>query len=129
MLPTNDTIHLTDRYAQHSVIEDNGMICVLVPDWKVPPGYQQTETDLLLRLAPGYPDVAPDMWWCNPGLVLADGRAPQATEHSEIYLNRTWQRWSRHFLQPGQWRSGVDCLESYFAKIKAEMSKATSRAA
>lgn len=121
MLPTVDIDYLTTRYSGHSIVEDAGMICVLIPEWKVPAGYQQDRTDLLLRLSPGYPDVAPDMWWCSPGLVLSNGGAPEATQVTEQYLGRAWQRWSRHFLQPGQWRSGVDSLESYFVKIKAEM--------
>lgn len=129
MLPTTDTAYLTDRYPNHSIVEDAGMICVLVPNWKVPAGYQQDQTDLLLRLSPGYPDVPPDMWWCRPSLVLQNGGAPEATQVTEQYLGRAWQRWSRHFLQPGQWRSGIDSLESYFVKIRSEMLKSARQAA
>jgi hypothetical protein len=123
MLPTVDANFLAERGIHHSVQEDGGMICVLFPDWRVPVGYRQTKTNLLLRLSPGYPDVPPDMWWCNPALVLLDGSLAQATEITEQYLGQSWQRWSRHFLQPGQWRSGVDSLESYLARIKAEIAR------
>ena len=129
MLPTPDLDYLIMRHPAHSVLEDAGMICVLIPNWRVPQGYQQDQTDLLLRLSPGYPDVAPDMWWCDPGLVLANGGAPEATQSVEPYLGRMWQRWSRHFLQPGQWRSGVDSLESYLAKVRAEMVRTSRQAA
>lgn len=129
MLPTTDSGFLAARYPDHFVREDGGMICVLIPNWKVPDGYQQNRTDLLMRLSPGYPDVQPDMWWCDPALVLLNGGAPEATQSIEPYLGRQWQRWSRHFLQPGQWRSGVDGLESYLAKVRAEMIRSARQPA
>jgi hypothetical protein len=129
MLPTTDSAYLAARYPDHSVVEDAGMICVLLPNWKVPDGYRQDQTDLLLRLSPGYPDVPPDMWWCDPGLVLLNGGAPEATQSIEPYLGRMWQRWSRHFMQPGQWQSGVDSLESYLARTRAEMIRSARQPA
>ena len=129
MLPPIDTTLLAERGITHSVQHDGGMLCVIFPDWTVPDGYRQATTDLLLRLAPGYPDVPPDMWWCDPALVLLDGTAPEATQVTEQYLGRTWQRWSRHFLQPGQWRSGVDGLESYLARVRGEMLRSGRRTA
>ena len=64
---------------------------------------------------------------CRPGhvVVRAGGQAGrrrevQAAEVAENHLGRAWQRWSRHF-QPGQWRSGVDGLESYLALIRREL--------
>lgn len=129
MLPTVDTQFLEERGLRHSVQVDGGMTCVLLPDWKIPAGYRQTEADLLLRLAPGYPDVPPDMWWCSPALTLTDGSLPQAAEVTEQYLGRSWQRWSRHFSSPAQWRSGVDGLESYLARVRGEMLRSAGRAA
>jgi E2/UBC family protein E len=64
------------------------------------------------------------MWWFCPGIKLADGRAAQATEAIERHLGRDWQRWSRHF-QAGQWRSGIDGLESYLALIRQELGRST----
>jgi hypothetical protein len=127
MLPTVDTAVLDERGHRYTVQTDNGMICVLFPEWHVPEGYRQAHTDLLLRLAPGYPDVPPDMWWCDPALVLLDGSLPQATEVTEHYLGRSWQRWSRHFNQPAQWRSGIDTLESYLARVRAEVARSVRR--
>jgi E2/UBC family protein E len=128
MLPSDDTAFLNDRKITHTLHQEGGMICVVLRSWPVPSGYGQTETDLLLRLAPGYPDVPPDMWWCDPPLILADGTRPQATEVTESYLGRTWQRWSRHF-QTNQWQSHVDGLESYLARVRGEIARSARRAA
>jgi Prokaryotic E2 family E len=121
-LPAIDTGYLRDRVFQHSVIVDGGMICVVMRGFPLPNGFNRGTSDLLLRLSPGYPDVAPDMWWFDPPVALANGKIIPATEVRESYLGRTWQRWSRHFAA-GQWRSGVDTLETFLALIHRELRR------
>jgi hypothetical protein len=90
MLPEHDVQYLAEREITHEVVSDLGMVCVLLPDWKLPDGLSMAETTVLLRLAAGYPDVAPDMWWCLPAVRLADGSAIQATDLTEQHLGRSW---------------------------------------
>ena len=125
MLPTVDHEHLQQRAPNSRVSVDSGMICVVLPAFPLPSGFTIESADLLLRLSPGYPDVAPDMWWFSPAVIRLDGRPIAATESQEVYLGQTWQRWSRH-LNPGQWRSGVDCLESYLALVRKELVAAAA---
>ncbi|WP_242130335.1 E2/UBC family protein [Sphingobium sp. Sx8-8] len=128
MLPQNDLDCLTERAPGHSVSSDAGMICVVLPNFALGPGYDRPTSDLMLRLAPGYPDVAPDMWWFHPPVRRTDGAQIAATQTMEHHLGREWQRWSRH-LQPGQWRSGIDSLESYLAIVRRELTLAAPKAA
>jgi hypothetical protein len=119
LLPA-DSQCLDDRGLAYEASVEAGMTCVVIKAWQLPPGYDRPESDLLVRLPSGFPDVGPDMWWFAPAVKLAGGAAVQATEVTEDHVGRTWQRWSRHF-QPGQWRSGVDGLESYLALIQNEL--------
>lgn len=119
LLPA-DARALDDRGLVYEAIVEGGMTCVVIKSWQLPAGYDREASDLLLRLPAGFPDVAPDMWWFAPAVKLDSGAAIQATEVVEAHLSRGWQRWSRHF-QPGQWRSGVDGLESFLALIAAEL--------
>ncbi len=121
-LPAVDTGYLTERAGQHAVRTESGMICVVLPQFPLPPGFDQTHSDLLLRLSAGYPDVPPDMWWFDPPVKMANGGTIPATEVREAHLGRTWQRWSRHFIA-GQWRSGVDCLETFLGLIQRELRR------
>jgi Prokaryotic E2 family E len=128
-LPILDQQYLLDREIEHHVEIENSMVCVLFPNWQLPPGLSAAETDVLLRLPGGYPDIAPDMWWVSPAIHRADGAVIPATEVTEQCLGRTWQRWSRHF-QAGQWQSGIDGLQSFLALIRSEFLIASgSRAA
>ena len=121
MLPERDVRYLDDRGFAYEISADQGMTCLVVKEWPLPAGLSPEQVDLLLRLAPGYPDIPPDMWWFSPQVMCRSGQPIQATQVTEGYLGRTWQRWSRH-LQAGAWRSGVDGLESFFAVIRADVA-------
>jgi hypothetical protein len=127
-LPAADEQYLSERGIAHQVLTDGGEVCVLFPGWQLPSGLSVSQTDVLLRLSPGYPDIPPDMWWTDPAVLRADGSAIPATEVRQPMLGRTWQRWSRHF-QAGQWQSGIDGLESFVALIRNEFCVAARGAA
>ena len=122
MLPESDLAFLKARNLSYSANAEGGMVAVIVQDWQVPPGYDRTESDLLIRLPVGYPDVQPDMWWFDPPVRLPSGGPIPATDSIEAYGSRQWQRWSRHFAA-GQWKSGIDGLESYLALIYSELAR------
>jgi len=67
------------------------------------------------------------MWWFDPPVRRRDGQPIRATEVIERYLGRSWQRWSRH-LTKGQWRSGVDGLESFLALVRIELERSVQGA-
>lgn len=126
-LPEVDIVFLTERAIAHEIALESGMTCVVLHEWPLPEGFDRPAADLLVRLTPGYPDVPPDMWWFDPPVLKADGQALPATNAKEHYLGRTWQRWSRHF-GGAQWKSGVDCLESYLALIRQDMERGVNGA-
>jgi hypothetical protein len=128
LLPPNDSQYLADRKISHSLATESGMQCITLPAFRLPQGYNRANADLLLRLHPGYPDVPPDMWWFDPPIRRADGIVIPATELIEHYLGRSWQRWSRH-LAAGQWKSGIDGIESYLALIQRELGRSVASAA
>jgi Prokaryotic E2 family E len=125
-LPEPDVEYLARRRLPHEITGEGQMTCVVLQGWPLPIGLSHPHAELLIRLQPGYPDLAPDMWWFSPEIYLAGGRRIQATDVIEHYLGKPWQRWSRHF-QPGQWRSGVDELESYTALIDSELSRSVRK--
>lgn len=74
MLPPNDVEYLKDKAPNHQVRNEGGVTCVVIPAYVLPKGFDCPSADLLLRLAPGYPDVQPDMWWFDPPVRRVDGR-------------------------------------------------------
>jgi hypothetical protein len=102
---------------------EDGMLCIVIKDYPLPSGYTPSKTDLLLRLPSGFPDVAPDMFWCDPPVRLnTTGTYPQAAEVMQPFLGRTWQRFSRH-LAPGSWLPGTHTLQSYLPLIRRNLEE------
>lgn len=127
LLP-EDTAFLLDRQIEHEVHEDGAMTCVILRGWLLPAGLDRSDTDVLLRLPPGYPDVAPDMWWVDPPVRRSSGDEIPATQSTEVHVGRQWQRWSRHFAA-GQWQAGIDRLENFIGLMSAEFRRAAEAAA
>ena len=127
-LPQLDIEYLEERDVVHQITSEGGMICIVLPSWQLPMGFDCAVSDLLIRLHQGYPDVQPDMWWFDPPVRLANGQDLPNTNVVEAYLGRRWQRWSRHFSN-GQWQSGVDGLESYLALIRLSLERSTPKGA
>ncbi len=123
MLPLLDQDYLQARVPNFAVSLDGGMLCIVIPSFPLPACLTAASADLLVRLSPGYPDLPPDMWWFAPAIRRTDGLEIPATQLQESYLGRSWQRWSRH-LTPGQWRSGIDSIESYLALVRKELNAA-----
>lgn len=125
MLPTEDREFLEGRFPGFTLAVEAQMVCVVMPTFPLPAGLTHPCSDLLLRLSPGYPDVAPDMWWFAPAVLRPDGRPISQTQVTEVHLGRTWQRWSRH-LDASHWRAEVDSLESYVALVLKELDAAAN---
>lgn len=123
-LPQSDIDYLNKKGHRYSVSEEGGMTCVVLQGYNLPVGFNLESTDLLVRLTPGYPDIAPDMWWFEPAVHRADGKPIAATDHAEVHQGRNWQRWSRH-LEPGQWTPGNDTLEAYMAIMHVNLEQAS----
>ena len=122
MLPAIDSSYLTELGGGHSIASEANMTCIILSRFPLPEGFDRRESDLLLRLSAGYPDVPPDMWWFDPPVKRANGQVIKATEVVERHLGRSWQRWSRHF-QSGQWRSGIDGLRNFLALLRKELER------
>ena len=128
MLTPTDLEFLEALGLPFDVEEEGGWTLLVVREWPLPPGYSPRAADLMLRVAPGYPDMPLDMWYFSPDVARADGQPIPNTEVREVFGGREWQRWSRH-LDAGQWHAGLDGLESYFARIRADLRQWTSEAA
>ena len=46
MLPGSDTAFLNERSLEHTTTVEAGLLCVIVPKWRLPPGYSVRQADL-----------------------------------------------------------------------------------
>ncbi|MFI5089184.1 MAG: E2/UBC family protein [Terriglobales bacterium] len=101
------------------VAEDGSVVNLVFRDYPVPPGYNRSTTDLLVRIPLSYPDAGPDMFWTSPVLTLANGAAPQGSDLLETYMGQQWRRFSWHTI----WRPNIDNLHSYMHFVRRRLER------
>jgi Prokaryotic E2 family E len=102
-----------DRATFHT--EPGGWVFVVISNYELPAGFEPNRVDLLVKLPPGFPDAAPDMFWVHPEVRTPNRAVPKATS-SEPLLGRNWQRFSWH-LASGAWKPGVSELRDFLRCI------------
>ncbi len=105
----------SDRAVIHP--EVGGWSFLVVSDYALPTGYVPNRVELLVKLPPGFPDSAPDMFWVNPPVRTTSGTLPRATS-TERLLDMDWQRFSWH-LATGAWKPGVSGLRDFLRCVAA----------
>jgi E2/UBC family protein E len=102
------------------ITEDGSVINLVFQNYPIPPGYNCSSTDLLLRVPRSYPDAGPDMFWTNPSLTLANGAEPQSGNSIETHIGRQWRRFSWHII----WKPTVDNLSAYMHFVRRRLERA-----
>ena len=95
--------------------QPDGWCFLVISEYELPAGFQPGRVEILIKLPPGYPDAAPDMFWVSPAVRTAGGSLPRATSEERL-LGKNWQRFSWH-LSPGAWKPGVSSLRDFLRCI------------
>jgi len=99
------------------VHESGGLILLIIKKYPLPPGYNKTTTDLLLKIPMSYPNGKLDMFWTDPDLRLQESNG-QASTTVENILGKQWLRFSWH---PQKWNPGVDNLFTFLEFINRRL--------
>jgi hypothetical protein len=108
-----------ERSAVHA--QPGGWSFLVISDYALPPGFSPGRVELLVKLPPGFPDAAPEMFWVHPAVRTSTGVLPRAT-CIERLLGKDWQRFSWH-LAGGAWKPGVSSLRDFLRCVAARFLK------
>ena len=81
---------------------------IIFKHFRLPPGWNRPETELLVFIPAGYPLTRPDNFYVSSGLRLESGQMPGNFSENQQQLNRTWAVFSVHI--EGEWNPNVDLL-------------------
>lgn len=95
--------------------EPTGWCFLVILDYELPAGFEPGRVELLIKLPPGFPDAAPDMFWVHPAVRTTSGNLPHATSNERL-LEKNWQRFSWH-LAAGAWKPGISDLRDFLRCI------------
>jgi hypothetical protein len=123
-LPESDREYLEDKKILYRETTSGGMNGLIFPEWSIPKGkYNLDQVQLLIQIPVGYKTTPPDMFYLYPAVTFAGTSVqPQATEARVNFDNKSWQRWSRHFIT-STWRPEVDGIHTYLQKVKRAMEE------
>jgi hypothetical protein len=122
MLPEEDIEFLKAKGYQFTFTVEEKVGYLVIVDFPFPAAYAPRTAELLLRIVAGYPYSQLDMFWTTPDVKLAATNSyPERADVKEVYLGRSWQRWSRH--SQVEWRAGIDCLETFLGAVSHELSR------
>lgn len=79
---------------------------VIVKRFKLPAGWNLTETELLFFVPSGYPVTPPDNFYVDNRLLLASGGEPGNSPKDQTQLDRAWRMFSWHL--DDQWKPHAD---------------------
>jgi hypothetical protein len=103
--------------------QPDGWHHLVLEEFSLPRPYLPRTSNLLVKLPPGYPLAAPDMFWLKPPIQLeAGGAQPQATSLESV-SGEQWQRFSWHLSQ-GHWQPGKTTLRDFLRAVAARLQKA-----
>lgn len=107
-----------------SFVEDEAQRFFVLQGYKLPEDiYKQDYCDVLIVVPNNYPQAGNDMFWTNPRLVRADGKAiPQTNEpgggDSRVFQGKEFCRWSRHWNHGSSvWKPGKDDVVTILRRI------------
>lgn len=89
---------------------------VIIYAFPVPEGYTIIETNVAIKIEPGYPRSPLDMAYFHPPLYRKDGKTIGAIS-PEVIERVNFQRWSRHRTTQNPWREGVDNLSTHMCLV------------
>lgn len=101
--------------------QPDGWTWLTFADFRLNDAFNPDRATLLIKLPPGFPDAAPDMFWLHPPVSIAAGGVPQGASMAEM-LGKTWQQFSWH-LAAGAWVPGVSTLRDYLRCVRARLEK------
>jgi len=79
---------------------------VIIKHFRLPPGWDRDETELLFFVPSGYPVTPPDNFYVDNGLRLASGGEPGSSPKDQAQLGRVWRMFSWHL--DDDWRPHAD---------------------
>lgn len=76
------------------------------------PGWNQSETQVLVLIPSGYPTIPPDNFYTDDELRVADGRQPGSTTANQGQAGRMWLMFSYH-VEPSDWTASAEIVEGH----------------
>lgn len=121
-LPEEDVEYLDALGKPWETVTLGGVNWLLIHEYAVPPGYNQSHVTVAIRIEAAYPPGKLDMVYVYPHLARSDGKAINALTN-EMIEGKAFQRWSRHYEWLPHEHSLITHLGCVFHWFEVELAK------
>ncbi|KFC66601.1 multiubiquitin domain-containing protein [Massilia sp. LC238] len=90
---------------------------LLLHDYPLPSGYQQSHISLAIEIPALYPSAELDMFYCAPSVALQAGTAIPQADVQQVIFGQTFQRWSRH-RENSVWSPADDSVITHLGLVE-----------
>ncbi len=111
---------------KYGVIEHGANLdWILFKEFKLPIGWNKTNTPLLVIVPAGYPATPPDNFYVPNGLRLSTGPAPSNYAENQTVLGNSWAQFSFHAQgwNPASDIEKGDNLEGFLLTIERRLQE------
>lgn len=116
-LLSDDEDFLDKHFPNWETLQVGNTGWILIHNFKIIDGYNVEEATIAFMIPASYPTTEFDMMYFLPALNRKDSKVIGALSQQALD-GKNYQRWSRHRLA-GEWRSGIDNLETHVLSVKA----------
>lgn len=121
-LLSKDVAYLNRLHRGWEAIEENQTRWLILPEYRLPPGYTAETVAVAMRIPGPYPAAEIDMFYCYPPLSLKSGaQIPQTSSGVDIG-GRQFQQWSRH-RDAGVWSPTHDCILTHMGLVEESLNR------
>jgi hypothetical protein len=107
--------------AASSMTIGDGSFLIHIPGVIVPAGWSKSITNIWFIAPVGYPGAAPDCFWADPDLRLADGRLPQNSSEQMVPGTSTPALWFSWHIS--RWAPTTHDMRTYVSVIRSRFEQ------
>lgn len=100
------------RYGNGAIETGPQLEWVQIRGWKLPAGWNKTETTVMVLVPPGHPVTPPDNFYADNDLRLASGNPPSNASPDQEVGGKRWLLFSYH-VEAGDWKAHSDPLRGH----------------
>lgn len=118
-LPDEDTQFLDNLGLVWEAIQDGNARGVVLYDFLMPVPFRPDSLNMKFNIPLDYTSgAALDMFFTDQHVTRFDGKGIERLTESNVFNNKKWWQWSRHYPKNTKWRPGINSLATHISYVQ-----------
>lgn len=118
-LPDEDSQFLDNLGLVWEAIQDGNARGVVLYDFLMPVPFRPDALNMKFNIPLDYTGgAALDMFFTDQHVTRSDGKGIERLTESNVFDNKKWWQWSRHYPKNTKWRPGINSLATHISYVQ-----------